>query len=570
MYGKPTRIKSNCEDKKNKRLWFMKCLNKTIHAYLETNYNTKQFEAIVNASYPYVCQRHMMNSVRGKEIPNSSSTMHSIFLLQGPPGTGKTHTVCGILNLWHMLQYQRYYRSLENFFMHPLVADFFLHNLSIIEREKIKQTESKFFSNHIRFAKLIYDLIENRSDSKTKKSSIATNLYKFHEISNAKLPILLHKPKILICTPSNASIDELLGRVLIKGFIDLEACTYFPTCIRIGCTGAIIDTKAREILIETQIYNWMTMSDETINERLLHAKAKLESVSSSMLQYLILVSSGTAMCSVGREIVHCFGELEKYLIEIERLGIIKDKYADYFLIGEPRTRIHSSSHRFSHSQNVYENLESSLIDQSQLIFSTISSCGGNRMKQMIINRSFRIHSVLIDEACQAYEVSTLQSLIYDSNHIGLVGDPKQLPATTLSESIKINRLDRSLFERYTQAGCNFHMLALQYRMHPFIRQFPSRQFYSNHLFDSHLVSTPSPVKFNLHRFLKPYVIFDVDTGKEIRHESSSYLNSEEALLTLSIYFELKDYNFEHENHQIGDKLDFGIITPYRQQRNFLT
>lgn len=35
--------------------------------------------------------------------------------LQGPPGTGKTHTVVGILNTWHLVQYQRYYTSWTRF-----------------------------------------------------------------------------------------------------------------------------------------------------------------------------------------------------------------------------------------------------------------------------------------------------------------------------------------------------------------------------------------------------------------------------------------------------------------------
>lgn len=33
-------------------------------------------------------------------------------LIQGPPGTGKTHTVKGILNVWHLVHYQRFYESL--------------------------------------------------------------------------------------------------------------------------------------------------------------------------------------------------------------------------------------------------------------------------------------------------------------------------------------------------------------------------------------------------------------------------------------------------------------------------
>ena len=33
-------------------------------------------------------------------------------LIQGPPGTGKTHTVKGILNVWHLVHYQRFYNSI--------------------------------------------------------------------------------------------------------------------------------------------------------------------------------------------------------------------------------------------------------------------------------------------------------------------------------------------------------------------------------------------------------------------------------------------------------------------------
>lgn len=38
--------------------------------------------------------------------------MLPFMLIQGPPGTGKTHTVKGVLNVWHLVHYQRYYNSL--------------------------------------------------------------------------------------------------------------------------------------------------------------------------------------------------------------------------------------------------------------------------------------------------------------------------------------------------------------------------------------------------------------------------------------------------------------------------
>jgi hypothetical protein len=37
-------------------------------------------------------------------------------LIQGPPGTGKTHTVLGVLNAWHLTEFQRFYTSLDQLF----------------------------------------------------------------------------------------------------------------------------------------------------------------------------------------------------------------------------------------------------------------------------------------------------------------------------------------------------------------------------------------------------------------------------------------------------------------------
>ncbi len=65
----------------------------------------------------------------------------------------------------------------------------------------------------------------------------------------------------------------------------------------------------------------------------------------------------------------------------------------------------------------------------------------------------------------------------------LVGDPQQLPATVLSQRGRDLLFERSLFERLQQAGCPVHMLKVQYRMHPHIREFPSKHFYENQLLD---------------------------------------------------------------------------------------
>ena len=66
----------------------------------------------------------------------------------------------------------------------------------------------------------------------------------------------------------------------------------------------------------------------------------------------------------------------------------------------------------------------------------------------------------------------------------LVGDPQQLPATVLSTRAKEGLLERSLFERLQKTGHPVRMLAVQYRMHPEIRTFPSTYFYHGALQDA--------------------------------------------------------------------------------------
>jgi len=50
-------------------------------------------------------------------------------------------------------------------------------------------------------------------------------------------------------------------------------------------------------------------------------------------------------------------------------------------------------------------------------------------------------------------------------------------------------MERSMFERFQKAGCPVTMLSVQYRMHPFIRQFPSQHFYNNQLIDGWVTLT---------------------------------------------------------------------------------
>lgn len=114
---------------------------------------------------------------------------------------------------------------------------------------------------------------------------------------------------------------------------------------------------------------------------------------------------------------------------------------------------------------------------SQIVVMTCISSGN----MSLINSSFQ--RVLLDEAAQATEPTTLVPLMTGAAAFACVGDDRQLPATILSRAAKLQGLDESLFERFLRSdvcieGSGFVQLDVQRRMHSSIAQFPSGHFYA--------------------------------------------------------------------------------------------
>lgn len=65
---------------------------------------------------------------------------------------------------------------------------------------------------------------------------------------------------------------------------------------------------------------------------------------------------------------------------------------------------------------------------------------------------FGFDTVIVDEAAQTVEVSTLIPLKYGCKTCVLVGDPAQLPATVISRNAKDFSYEQSLFQRMQMAG----------------------------------------------------------------------------------------------------------------------
>mmetsp|Transcript_28573 Transcript_28573/g.28218 ORF Transcript_28573/g.28218 Transcript_28573/m.28218 type:complete len:135 (-) Transcript_28573:528-932(-) len=118
-----------------------------------------------------------------------------------------------------------------------------------------------------------------------------------------------------------------------------------------------------------------------------------------------------------------------------------------------------------------------LIRTADVMFCTLSGAGS----MVVVQNISSINYLIIDEACQSLELSALIPFQYNPKSAILIGDPKQLPATTFSSISKTNKYDRSLFERIMKCNIRPLVLSVQYRMAKEISDFISKTFYQNQI-----------------------------------------------------------------------------------------
>jgi hypothetical protein len=217
-----------------------------------------------------------------------------------------------------------------------------------------------------------------------------------------------------------------------------------------------------------------------------------------------------------------------------------------------------------------EQREVDVLRGARVVCATLSSSAIEAM-QRAKNAGVRFETVIVDEAGQAVEPSTLVPLRHNTMRCVLVGDPKQLPPTIIANSIA-QLYSRSMFERLALSPhCQHFQLEVQYRMHPSIRRFPSNFFYGGTLRDGpNIVDSVGDVMpaydIPAHHdalYCGASLLFDVQDSREARggamNESTSLWNQNEVDCIVAIYNDLI------RQHREMLKMSFVIITPYTAQ-----
>ncbi|XP_049415027.1 probable helicase MAGATAMA 3 [Solanum stenotomum] len=208
-----------------------------------------------------------------------------------------------------------------------------------------------------------------------------------------------------------------------------------------------------------------------------------------------------------------------------------------------------------------DSIRASILDEAVIVFSTLSFSASPVFTKL--NRGFDV--VIIDEAAQAVEPSTLLPLSNGCKQVFLVGDPVQLPATVISPIAGKFGYCTSLFERFQRAGYPVQMLKTQYRMHPEIRNFPSREFYKEALEDGPDIEEQTKRSWHEYRCFGPFCFFDIHDGKESQPSGSgSWQNVDEVEFVLAMYHKLVS-----RYPELKSSSRLAIISPYRHQVKLL-
>ncbi|GAB4837646.1 hypothetical protein Ancab_002496 [Ancistrocladus abbreviatus] len=187
------------------------------------------------------------------------------------------------------------------------------------------------------------------------------------------------------------------------------------------------------------------------------------------------------------------------------------------------------------------------LSKACLIFCT-ASCSVKLQKEGLAS----VKLVTIDEAAQLKECeSAIPLQLPGLQHAILVGDEQQLPAMVQSKIAEDAEFGRSLFQRLASLGQEKHRLNIQYRMHPSISLFPSREFYDRQILDAASVTQGSYDRcFLQHKMYGSYAFINMAKGKEDFEKGYSPRNMIEVAAVADILARL------HE-----------VISPYKGQVN---
>ncbi|GAA5892669.1 hypothetical protein JCM6882_000552 [Rhodosporidiobolus microsporus] len=350
--------------------------------------------------------------------------------------------------------------------------------------------------------------------------------------------------KVLLCAPSNAAVDEVAKR-LKDGVRLMDGSLYVPKVVRIGADSAI-DISVKDVFIDELVERAMSGNKSTTGTN--DAQARMQSMRGEIDSLRVDRDHKKTEMDAVVDNDYYRGQLN---LELRK---IKSRIFELSQMLDSEKDKAQQSRRAMDAEQRKMRLK--ILSEADVICSTLSGAGHDYMAQL----PFDFETVIIDEAAQSIELSSLIPLKYGCTRCILVGDPLQLPPTVISGVAARGGYDRSLFVRVMQRSPQaVHLLSIQYRMHPNISAFPSAAFYQSRLTDGPKMEDKTLQPWHANALFPPYCFYHVD-GHEQAGRHHSWTNPTEVATALAIYERIK-----REYASIDFDYRIGIVTPYKGQ-----
>eukprot|EP01105_Mastigella_eilhardi_P025617 TRINITY_DN701_c0_g3_i9.p1 TRINITY_DN701_c0_g3~~TRINITY_DN701_c0_g3_i9.p1 ORF type:complete len:1061 (-),score=229.16 TRINITY_DN701_c0_g3_i9:484-3666(-) len=357
---------------------------------------------------------------------------------------------------------------------------------------------------------------------------------------------------LLVCAPSNAAVDELVVRIK-HGLVDEKGEKFVPKILRLG-QFASLSPAVHDVSLDSMLEALSKKDNSNLSQE--HRKhAEMQQKIDALRKQL------SVTCDQIHELSE---ELHSDQISEERDAELRRKLTALYntkkRCSENLTQYQNLSHTYpKRLEMANREMKQTLLNNAQIICTTLSGSGHDVFS--LLDSGFE--TVIVDEAAQAVEISSLIPLQYGVKRCVLVGDPAQLPATVLSRTAAQHMYEQSLLQRLKECHVPNSMLTVQYRMHWDIRQFPSEHFYQGRLVDAPTITKEThTAPFHADPRYGPFMFFDVVRSTETRGSAAgtSHANAMEAAVVVQLLSHLAECA-----PVVLKKYTVGIITPYRQQ-----
>lgn len=234
----------------------------------------------------------------------------------------------------------------------------------------------------------------------------------------------------MVCAPSNAAVDEIAKR--LQDGIPTVYGVVKPNVVRVG-TIESVNASVKDLLLDRLIEKELELTAQDKEASKSFAKRR-DALAEEIRKLQLDIDD------IERKLSECTDRNQMYSLRDRQKELINKR-------NKTKTMIKSV---YDEQRDYSRDLEVSRLRARQQVFNkadvvccTLSSSG----HETLTSAGLTFETVIVDEAAQSVEISSLIPLKYDCKRCVLVGDPNQLPPTVLSLVAAKYSYEQSLFVR---------------------------------------------------------------------------------------------------------------------------